>query len=192
VLLACRPSAGAAAQDPASRSAIRAGNPAGAEEIQEIEEVPAVEVPGRLSLADLAGRMHPAAVHFPIGWLVLLFGVEAVALLTGNAGWSRAGLVLLAATTASFIPAAITGLLRASALGNDPEFLETMALHRNLTLGAAAACAVALALRVIAGKDFRGTRRLTDLVLVAVGTFLVLVAGHLGGKMVFGEDYLPF
>jgi uncharacterized membrane protein len=180
--------AAAGAQQPGAKS----GKTAEPEEVQEVQEVSAVEVQTQKGWTDLVGRMHPAVVHFPIGWMVLLLAVEGVAFLTGNAEWSRAGFVLLAAAAASFVPAAVTGFLRASAMGSDPEFVATMVLHRNLNIGAAAACFIALALRFAGRGNFRGPSRLAYLLLVALGTFLVLFAGHLCGKMVFGKDYLPF
>jgi hypothetical protein len=90
------------------------------------------------------------------------------------------------------LPAVATGLLRASSMGNDPEALSLMSQHRNLNLAAGVLCFAALPLRLRqAGRPgFRPSW--LGLLLTGAAAVLVLVAGHLGGKMVFGPKYLPF
>jgi len=191
LLLVC-PARNAEAQAGGAKDPKRAVQAAEPEPIEEIQEVTAVQAPAHPTLPDLIGRFHSAMVHFPIAWMVLLAAVELLALRAGGAAWDRAGMLLTVAAAASFVPAAVTGFLRAPALGTDPEFLGLMTLHRNLNLAAGSACLAALALRISWRKDFRGGRRWLCFLLVALSTFLVLLAGHQGGKMVFGKNFLPF
>jgi len=157
------------------------------DDIQEIEEIE----PG-MGFPEFLGRLHPAVIHFPIAWLVLLLGIEGIALATGGAGWSRAGRVLLFAACISFLPAIATGLIHASHQGSDPNFLQLMEPHRNLNIASAILCLGALPLGFRQRETLRGPRGWVYIGLIAASTLLVLIAGHLGGKMVFGENFLPF
>lgn len=160
--------------------------------IEEVQEVTAVETAARPAGLDLLGRMHPALVHFPIGWLVLLVLAEAAARFAGREEWGKVGLPLLVLVCLSFIPAALTGLLRAASMGNDPEFRALMVPHRNMNIAAGVLCLAALLLRLRRRNQSPVKPGWSYLLLVVAAAALVLVSGHLGGKMVFGSNYLPF
>ena len=160
--------------------------------IQEVQEVSAVEVADSPTMMDLAGRLHPALVHFPIGWIVLLLLVEIIATATGREEWTRAGSLLLMGVLVSMLPAMVTGFLRASSLGGDPDVLELVTTHRNLNLASGLICLLALAIRCAWRNCLNAKRRGIYLFLLCVATLTMLLAGHFGGKMVFGKDYLPF
>jgi uncharacterized membrane protein len=148
--------------------------------------------PPRLSATQLVGRLHPALVHLPIAWLVLLVLVELGSLIRRRQEWERTGLWLLLLAVASAIPAIATGLLRAEEmLAEAPEAAGLALRHRNLMFGAAGAAAVALALR-LARRPPRGAWRALYLAIVLAAAGLVGYGAHLGAKMVFGVDYLPF
>jgi uncharacterized membrane protein len=161
------------------------------QEIEEIQEIEAFDADTGMGIWELIGKFHPALIHFPIAWLVLLLAVEIGAVVIGGDMWYKAGRLLLAAATLSFLPSLVTGFLHASYQGSDPAFLELMLPHRNISIASAILCLAALLLArrpepltAAQGWIFRG--------LIAASTLLVLYAGHLGGKMVFGENYLPF
>lgn len=162
------------------------------EDIQLLDDIEPAEVETDPGLIEFFGRMHPAVVHFPIAWLVLLLGVEGTALATGGAAWSKAGRFLILVTFISFLPAIATGFVHAFYQGSDPGFLQLMEPHRNLNLSSAALCLGALLLRYRQRETLRGLRSWIYMSLIIVSVLLVLIAGHLGGKMVFGENYLPF
>jgi len=166
--------------------------PGTVDEVQELQEVAAVDASSSPSVPTLLGRMHPALVHFPIGWVFLLLIVEALEVWSGREDLSRAGLLILALACLSFVPAAITGFLRAASMPDDSESRALLLLHRNINIAAGIVCLGALALRL--GRLSNGSRtvRWTYLSFVAASAVLLLIAGHLGGKMVFGSDYLPF
>jgi uncharacterized membrane protein len=179
------------------------GNLALAEEVEVIEELDDVEelagaTPGTvekrasLEFGEMVGRFHPALVHVPIAWLLLLFIVDAGALVFRRRGWERAGLLLHIGTLISFVPAMLTGLIRASHVVLDESQLTTLNLHRNLNIAVVALVVVALAVRLKRRNHLGGVVKLAYLVLVLTSVALVSVAGHIGGKMVFGENYLPF
>jgi uncharacterized membrane protein len=180
-----------AAQDSGS-PAKKPARPSEPTEIQEVQEVKPAETLHTLSFSGLIGRMHPAIVHFPIGWIVLLLLVETIAMATRREEWDRAGFVLLLGALASMLPAAATGFLLASSLGGDPDVVNLVSTHRNLNIASGLTCMLALVFRSAWRSNFNSTRRWIYLSFIAIATFLMLLAGHFGGKMVFGKDYLPF
>ena len=129
---------------------------------------------------------------FPIGWIVLLLLVEIIATATGREEWTRAGSLLLMGVLVSMLPAMVTGFLRASSLGGDPDVLELVTTHRNLNLASGLICLLALAIQRAWRNGLNAKRRGIYLFLLCVATLTMLLAGHFGGKMVFGKDYLPF
>jgi uncharacterized membrane protein len=161
-------------------------------QVQDVQEVSAVETPAAPTGAALIGRMHPALVHFPIAWVSLLLLVELTAMVTGREELAKAGTLVLLLACLSFVPAAVTGFLRAGSIGESPEFLSLMVPHRNLNIAAGIVCLAALGLRVASRNSPGGGTRWLYLLLVATSAGLLFFAGHLGGKMVFGPQYLPF
>lgn len=162
--------------------------------IEEIQDVTPVEVPpaAQPGLMELVGRIHPAVIHFPIAWLTLLLLIETVALFTGKAEWSRFGLYVLILTLLSFIPAVTTGLILAKSQESDPDIIKLVTLHRNINLSVVLICVIAFILRLARAEKLQGRARLPYYLLILVSTALIMFSGHLGGKMVFGENYLPF
>ena len=160
--------------------------------VEEVVQPDATESDRLEQLMDLVGRFHPAVVHFPIAWLILFMLVETVAMANGAAVWSNMGKLLLVLTVISFIPAIGSGLLRASRIGGDADFQALMSLHRNLNIAAVVLCLIAGILRFKIQNFPTGTLRVVYITVIALSCGLVMLAGHLGGKMVFGSNYLPF
>lgn len=178
-----------------------------AEKVDAVEKVETVEVAeaveateasveeaDELSPQILVGRLHPSVVHFPIAWLMLLVLCEIAALrwpeqkfLTTLSPW------LLGLTIASFIPGIVSGLLRFEDVAqHDPEGQGPALLHRNLMLACTLVCSVAWALRFKLGSAPKGSGRWVYLGLILAAALLVSVGGHVGGELVYGDDYLPF
>jgi len=147
------------------------------------------EVEDQLGLIAIVGRMHPAVVHFPIAWLLLLSLVDFLALGLGLEELRKYGPYLLGLTILSFCPAATSGFLNYAEYG-EPNTLA--GLHRNLMLTAVGLCAVGLVLRLLGRNRLDGALKWVYLGLLGAAALTVSVGGHLGGKLVFGEDYLPF
>ncbi|MCA9667058.1 MAG: hypothetical protein KC503_15780 [Myxococcales bacterium] len=188
-----RPDSGARSEASAQRSTTDAAANRGSAAVSP-PATPTPSAPSKHSddgLADLIGKLHPMAVHVPIGWLLLLLLVDAATFLLKKHSWEPAGRLLLLAATLSMLPAVATGLLRHATHG--PSDAEAMiVLHRNVMLAMAAASAAALGLRLSRREGLRGAYRAGYLLLIAASAALLLVGGHLGGKIVFGADYLPF
>jgi len=64
--------------------------------------------------------MHPAAVHLPIGWILLLTLWELFIAITHRHELDIAGLFIGVGAVLSTGPAILSGLLRAKELPSDP------------------------------------------------------------------------
>ena len=125
------------------------------------------------------GRLHPVLVHLPIGFLVLLAILECA---NGRArfhGAAAARPVVLAASVLSALVAAACGWLLA---GEGDYAPGALSWHRWLGTALVPATLVLGLLGRSAGRVYR---------LWLVGTLALLIcAGHFGGVLVRGEDYL--
>ena len=127
----------------------------------------------------LAGRLHPLAVHLPIGLFILLAVTELAGMFRGGPrlteqqrSWILGLGFLGAATTASF------GWLLAGSGDYDNTLLDR---HRWLGVGFATATAVVYFLRRHPRAYAAG---------LAISVALLGLAGHAGGTLTHGESYL--
>jgi uncharacterized membrane protein len=173
------------------------------EAIEEVVEVEVVEVvqavdsaAGRASreigAVQVYGRMHPALVHLPIGFLFLAVLLELAALTRRGREFVGCAGFALAATLIACLPALVSGFVRTSEMWPAGAPPDTATWHRNLMLGMAALAALALVLRVAFRGRLAGARRAAYLAVLAAAVVVAGVGGHLGGKLVFGESFLPF
>lgn len=146
---------------------------------------------GETSLLRIVGKLHPTVVHLPIGWLLLLLVVDLGAILFGRVTWTRAGFLILVSVVLSYLPAAATGMLRASQLPAD-EDLALVSVHRNLMLLSFGCCVAALGLRWARRNQLAGVLRAVYVALLLGAAALMTVGGHRGAELVRGPDYLPF
>ena len=126
------------------------------------------------------GRFHPLLVHLPIGMLVALASLELAAYFPRfkNAAAS-AGFILALAVPLAVVTAICGWLL---SLGGDYD-AQLLAWHKWLGTATAAGC-------VVAGILFwRGKFSAYRVTLFATSGVL-MVAGHLGGSLTHGSDYL--
>jgi uncharacterized membrane protein len=171
------------------------------EEVEEVEAVEPAEADAEGKngeekkeggIFEVVGHLHPAVVHMPIGWLVLLFLLDLAAFLLNRPELLPAGPWVGLGVVLSFIPAAITGLLRFDGLPQDPEAAAPALLHRNVMYGCLILCIAALVMRVMNRNELEGRTKWIYLGLVASACLTVTIGGHLGGQLVYGNDFLPF
>jgi uncharacterized membrane protein/mono/diheme cytochrome c family protein len=140
------------------------------------------------STLELIGRFHPLAVHFPIA---LLLAALPAALW---ARWRRSTVWAMCADYCTALGA--LGAVLASALGWCAHEAGAGALHPDLLerhewsgFAAAFLALLALGAAVAARRGHRFGR--WHLPLLGAAVAVVSAAGHFGGMLVWGEDFLP-
>jgi uncharacterized membrane protein len=134
-----------------------------------------------------AGRFHPLLVHFPIGLVLIAAVAEVIAIVTDIEDWRvvavanlRAGALFAgAAVVSGWFLAVSTVVDDASSLGWH-RWIGTIAAV--VTLGAALATGNA-------ERRSRAVRWRYQFALFGAAA-LVAVTGHLGGRLVWGADFL--
>ena len=135
----------------------------------------------------LIGRFHPLIVHLPIGILLLAFVFELLSWIGGLKKLKAAvqPALLIGAITSVF--SVVTGLTLAEEGGYDEELFS---MHRNLGI---TTTLVSFLVYFLRKKNFSldkvVRRRIRFLLLIPVVLFVSL-AGHWGGSLTHGEDYL--
>jgi uncharacterized membrane protein len=130
------------------------------------------------------GRLHPLLIHFPIALVIAGALAEGAAMVTANDRWRAVARSNVRAGAVFAVLAAIAGWCFAPATETSP----LLEWHR--WLGTVAATATLAA--AIATSEARGSAletRIYRVALCAAGT-LVAIAGHLGGLLVWGADFL--
>lgn len=123
------------------------------------------------------GRLHPLLVHLPIGILLLSFGLECLARWQNRSDLRPAIRLALGAGAVSAVLTAGTGWWLARQGGYEETLLQQ---HQWLGIGAAT---TALA-------SWLGQRRPWYFPLFAVSVLILSVAGHFGGTLTHGANYL--
>jgi uncharacterized membrane protein len=131
-------------------------------------------------LIPFLGAFHPVLVHLPVGFIVLLAALEALALHPRFKHLTAASRAILMLTLPAVFGTALTGWLLAERGGYDADLLSW---HR--WAGVAVAIAV---LFVLAAQRF-GRPWIYRLSLCGT-LLLVIAAGHWGGSLTHGRDYL--
>ena len=126
------------------------------------------------------GISHPMLVHLPVGGLVVLGVLEALAVSSRFKDAARNRRVVLGLVALGAIAAAACGWLLALGGGYDAELLS---LHRWMGIGVAGACVVTW-LFCVAGRlrVYRAALLITLIVLI--------FAGHFGSEITHGRGFL--
>jgi uncharacterized membrane protein len=135
----------------------------------------------------ITGQLHPLLIHFPIALVIVAVVAEALAAATHDARWRPVAVSNLRAGAAFALIAVVAGWRMAVVMGMDKTPL--LEWHRWLgTIGAGVAVAAAFATSTL------GSRSLIELwmyrIALLCAAVLVATAGHLGGLMVWGADFL--
>jgi len=136
----------------------------------------------------MLGRFHVVVIHFPIAFLLLGALVEAAGL--ARKRWGNHGVVrlLTAVGALSAVVAMTLGLLHGSASDYAGTLSWVFWWHRALGIAVTVAAVVAwFAVEQRARR--KGTSRFATAALL-VSAILVGAAGHFGGSLVYGWEYL--
>ena len=133
------------------------------------------------------GRFHPLLIHFPIALVIAAALAEGAAIVTADEGWRTVAVGNVRAGAVFALLATIAGWRLA--LAPEMELSPLLEWHRWLgTVGAGAALAAALAAGGVRRRSALGVR-IYRIALLAAG-LLVAVTGHVGGLLVWGENFL--
>jgi uncharacterized membrane protein len=134
----------------------------------------------------LTGHSHPLLVHFPIALILIAAVAELVALVTRFPEWHTVAVMNVRAGAAFAVASAGAGWLLASS----PMVEASPALEWHRWLGLMAATAAITAALTTGDIDHLPRRqRLYRIALFSAAAF-VAVAGHFGGVLVWGADFL--
>jgi len=133
------------------------------------------------------GRFHPLLVHIPIGFLFVAFMLEVFSRFQRYRELRHAVTFILLLGTISAVLSAVMGYFLS--LGGGYE-ADTLFWHQWLGIGVAALSVVAYVLKTNADRRpaFPGTRVYFPVFVLAV--FCTMGAGHYGGALTHGSDYL--
>lgn len=132
------------------------------------------------------GRFHPLFVHLPIGFLIIAFLLECFSRLQRFSEVRHATSLVLLLGTLSAVAAAILGYFLSFEGGYDEDALFW---HQWFGIGVAVTSAIAYFLKI---------RTVSNITLVSKAYFpllassmvVLMVAGHLGGNLTHGSEYL--
>lgn len=167
-----------------------AGGPVAIEVIDEGDSEPVGS--GPQGLGDFLGRLHHAVVHLPIGWLVFVVMLDITGFGFRRRAAQELGLWALGLTLLAFVPAIVTGLLRAGHVSEGPEIQALVGQHQAMIFITFGLAVLAFGVRWMNRDHLDGVVRGTYLTLVCLAAGLMGVAGHWGGRIVFGPDFLGF
>lgn len=139
-------------------------------------------VPGWL---EISGRLHPLLLHFPI--VILLLYCFWVLLITTNNKvlWiSELANILLLLGTLTAVFSALTGFILSKETGYEPE---SLVWHKWMGIGTSW-----LSLGWYAARNYFEPQKLVSKGLAVITLVVVFVAGHLGGNITHGEDFISF
>jgi uncharacterized membrane protein len=135
----------------------------------------------------LFGRSHPLLIHFPIALLIGAAAAEAAAAITRNARWRDAAVISARAGAVFAALAAAAGWRLSLA----PAMAGTPLLGWHQWSGVLSAVFAAAAAAGAPSRDgHRPARRWAYRAALLGAAVMVAIAGHLGGQMVWGADFL--
>lgn len=133
------------------------------------------------------GRFHPLVLHLPIGALIILFCMEIINAKKPELHLDAACNILLWFSVFSVIPTVILGFfLAASGNYND----EALNIHQWLGWFTAIICVWLLVLRSKKTKKSPNNISKIYKVTLFVNVVLLSLAGHFGGNLTHGSNYL--
>lgn len=132
------------------------------------------------------GNLHPLALHIPIGALLAVLVLEGVNMISPKLALENASKVLLWFSAFSTAPAVIFGFFLASGGGYNQEII---AYHQWLGWSTALLCVWLLVFRLWA---YAKSKALVNAYrgLLFINIILLSLAGHYGGSLTHGPDYL--
>jgi len=141
-------------------------------------------------LVDYLGKLHPVVIHFPIALILAAAFSEILFMLIRKEGLRTAARLNLLLGMLGAAVAIAFGFAAAADVDYPADYAKALAIHRVLGIAALVLAAAALAvLRRLAPASQR-MKTLIYRLLLLTAAGLVSAAGHYGGMLVHGLDYL--
>ncbi|WKN32837.1 hypothetical protein PZB74_05700 [Porifericola rhodea] len=133
------------------------------------------------------GRFHPIILHLPIGFLLIAFVLELMSRIKRFEAYKAAVGLILFLGAVSAIVAAVLGYMLAQGGGYGDELLS---LHQWLGIAAALTAIISLVLNWMVSKNISPTLDKVYVSTMSVMIIVLMAAGHYGGSLTHGSDYL--
>lgn len=138
------------------------------------------------------GPFHSVLLHFPIGFVTMAFLVDLFYLWRPRANVQPVITLMLVLSVATTVLTIVLGLLRATGAEYDPQML---AAHKNYGIAVGVLTVVTLLLQWLGYREVEGDapRKLLRAgyrVLLLGNIGLLVIAGHEGGNLTHGSNYL--
>ncbi len=136
-------------------------------------------------IADFLGRLHPAAVHFPIALFLVAALAELIMIFNPTAGVGSSVRFLIWTGAAGGVVAAGLGWFAGGMRMSDRS--EILGLHRWTGTGIAAA---GLALALLSGASVGSPKRAAFRFLLGAVAIAILFQGYWGGELSLGPNHM--
>ncbi|KAF0172273.1 MAG: Leucine-rich repeat ribonuclease inhibitor subtype [Limisphaerales bacterium] len=138
------------------------------------------------------GPFHSILLHFPIGFVTMAFLVDLFYLWRPKANVQPVITLMLSLSVATTVLTIVLGMLRASGAEYDPQ---TLAAHKNYGIAVGVLTVVTLVLQWLGYREADGDAPRPLLrggyrVLLLGNIALLVIAGHEGGNLTHGSNYL--
>lgn len=138
------------------------------------------------------GPFHSVLLHFPIGFVTMAFLVDLYSLWRRKPEVQQVITLMLGLSVASTLLTVVLGLLRATGAEYDPKTLDS---HRNYGVAVGVLTVATLVLqwlgyRPLPAENSRQLLRGGYRALLLVNIGLLIIAGHQGGNLTHGSNYL--
>lgn len=136
------------------------------------------------------GKLHLLVLHFPLALIIAAAAADGLWLWRRKGIYQEAGFYCILLGAAGAIAAMITGLLLIGPMGLIGEAADLGETHESLGIATAIVAGLAATIRGMRRNRLSGLWAYAYGVLIVGSLILVSVAGHYGGMVAWGRDYL--
>jgi uncharacterized membrane protein len=141
---------------------------------------------------ELAGRLHPVLVHFPVALILTACVAEVLHAVRKERYFSNAALFCVTAAAWMSLPAFLAGFAAAWGETFTGETAGAFAVHRVVGIVTPMLTFIAAGMGQSARRSGQLWEHLVYRVFLALAAITVALAGAYGGELVYGVDYLPW
>ncbi len=135
--------------------------------------------------ANIGGHpIHPLLVAIPIGLWIFSLVADLIFVWRGNPAWEYVAFYTLAGGCVGALLAAVFGLIDLLGI-TDTQAFRTGLMHAGCTVASLVIFAASFYLRTTGGLQITGAGSKIPVVVSFIGIIVLLIAGWLGGELVF-------